>query len=199
MRRKASRRTGCAPLPTCGRPTTGETAACEEVVDAYIRFYRRDAAQEIEFFHRLSLTDAIKHAGLCISPNGKRHPHQCRIPRSVLAEGERNLQACAAELAASPTFARLHEIVRRELLGIHGIGVLAVYDVATRLGAHLGLKPTRVYLHAGTAQGARALGLNHRRESLAMEELPPAFRRLSPPEAEDCLCIFKGALASAAE
>ena len=52
-------------------------------------------------------------------------------------------------------------LVERELMGIRGIGVLTVYDVATRIAAHLDLEPARVYVHAGTAEGARALGLNH--------------------------------------
>lgn len=128
-------------------------------------------------------------------PDGKRHPHQYRIPRSVLAEGERNLQACAQEIAGCGSFPDLYAIIRRELLGIYGIGHLTAYDVATRIGAHLPLEPDRVYLHAGTADGARELGLNHRRESLAVEELPLPFQRLRPREIEDCLCIYKRALA----
>jgi hypothetical protein len=131
-----------------------------------------------------------------MSPNGKRHRHQNRIPRSVLAEGERNLQACRAEIARCQSFADLHDIVVREIRGIYGIGVLTTYDVATRIGAHLGLEPERVYLHAGTAEGARLLGLDHRRGDLGVEELPAAFRRLRPREIEDCLCIFKRDLAS---
>jgi hypothetical protein len=72
---------------------------------------------------------------------------------------------------------------------------LAVYDTATRVGAFLRLQPKRVYLHAGTRQGARALGFR-KRESLSARELPKALRRLSPDEIEDCLCIYKSQVAA---
>jgi hypothetical protein len=161
-----------------------------------VRDYRSDADREFAFFHQCrTLEQAIRFAALSLSPDEKRHPHQQRIPADVLAEGERNLQSCAAELASSESFADVHEICVRELSGIRGIGLLTTYDVATRVGAHLGHEPDRVYLHAGVADGARALGLNHRRESLGIEELPDAFRRLRPREIEDCLCIFKRELA----
>jgi hypothetical protein len=35
-----------------------------------------------------------------------------------------------------------------------------MYDTALRIGAKLKLFPTKVYLHAGTRLGARALGLD---------------------------------------
>ena len=37
------------------------------------------------------------------------------------------------------------------------IGDLTVYDISTRIGAFLKLEPNRIYLHAGTRIGARAL------------------------------------------
>ena len=78
--------------------------------------------------------------------------------------------------------------MRDRIGGIHGIGELAVYDIACRIGAFLGLSPERVYLHAGTREGARALGL--RGASVRKMDLPRAFGRLSPGEIEDCLCIY---------
>ena len=72
---------------------------------------------------------------------------------------------------------------------MRGIGELAVYDIACRIGAFLGFRPDRVYLHAGTREGARALGL--RGASVRKIDLPGAFGCLSPAEIEDCLCIYK--------
>lgn len=167
-------------------------------MDAYVREYQRHAKEEVEFFQRRRFKEAITYAALCLLPNGKRHPHQYRVPRSALAEGERNLQACSSEIVRCRSFPELHEIVARELRDIYRIGVLTVYDVASRIGAHLNIEPDRVYLHAGTAEGARALGLEYRRESVALDELPLPFQRLRPREAEDCLCIFKDALVSLA-
>jgi hypothetical protein len=44
--------------------------------------------------------------------------------------------------------------------------------------------------------GARALGLDHRCVSLDPADLPAPFRRLRAGEIEDCLCIYKDALAA---
>jgi hypothetical protein len=114
----------------------------------------------------------------------------------VLAAGERRLQACAARLRRCRSFEELHKVIKQQIGGIHGIGPLTVYDVANAIGANMGLEPKLVYLHAGTAAGAKALGLGHRRETLDPAELPAEFRRLRPREAEDCLCMYKDELAA---
>jgi hypothetical protein len=77
---------------------------------------------------------------------------------------------------------------------IPGIGELTVYDTALRIGAHFGLEPERVYVHAGTREGARALGFENRRTTIDMNELPEPLQRLSAREAEDMLCIYKHSL-----
>ena len=65
----------------------------------------------------------------------------------------------------------MHDIVSDVAADFHGIGSLTVYDTATRIGAFLKLEPDRVYLHAGTRDGARALGFDQR-DSLSASELP---------------------------
>lgn len=170
------------------RPESGSMDSHNDIVDAYIEDWREGAQRERQFFKDCrSLQLAIKFAALCKLPSGKRHPHQYRVPRAVLAEAESNLQECAAGIQGCETFNELHELVQRE---IGGIGMLTVYDVATRIGAHLDLAPERVYLHAGTAAGAKALGLVGR-ETLSRADLPKAFRRLRAYEIEDCLCLYK--------
>jgi hypothetical protein len=72
------------------------------------------------------------------------------------------------------------------------IGPLAVYDITQRIGRYLGLEPEDVYLHRGTREGARALGLCG--ETVKKDQFPAAFQRLSAAEIEDCLCIFKDEL-----
>jgi hypothetical protein len=81
--------------------------------------------------------------------------------------------------------------------GVRGIGELTVYDIATRIGTARDLEPQLVFVHAGVRRGARALGFRAR-DRLAISELPRAFARLSPGEAEDCLCIFKSELEAVA-
>ena len=78
--------------------------------------------------------------------------------------------------------------------GIKGIRALTIYDTPIRIGAFVKLQPERVYLHAGTKEGAKALGF-YSRETLAVSELPKMFSRLTPAEIEDCLCIYKDVIA----
>jgi hypothetical protein len=75
----------------------------------------------------------------CKRPNGKRPRHKCRIPATALAESDSKLQKATAELQACQTFDKLCELVRRKIGGIWGVGVLTVYDVATRIGARMDL------------------------------------------------------------
>lgn len=162
----------------------------DEIVSDYIREYREGARAEMDTFrNEKSRTSAIRRAALCESPDGKRHPHQYRIPRRLLRLAEGRLQTAARRLTNAADFEVLHMIVGTEIGAIHGIGRLMVYDVAQRIGAFFGKYPRRIYLHRGTKQGAAVLGF--RGETLDPALLPPAFSRLSAAEIEDCLCIYK--------
>lgn len=168
----------------------------DEIVSEYIREYRDDARAEMDTFRReRSRASAIRRAALCEFPDGKRHPHQYLIPQRLLELAEERLQAAARRLAGAPDFDALHEIVRREIGPVHGIGKLMVYDIAHRIGAYLGKVPTLVYLHRGTKEGAALLGF--RGVTLDPALLPSAFSRLTPAEIEDCLCIYKDKLRGA--
>ena len=101
-----------------------------------------------------------------------------------LLSAEERLRRCSG-------FDELHEEIHRTIGSISGVGDLAVYDIAMRIGAKLGLEPSRVFLHRGVREGARALGLNFRALSLELGELPEPLRDLRPHEVEDVLCIFK--------
>jgi hypothetical protein len=159
-----------------------------------MRWKRSEAAAELQFFRRQpSLVAAIRCAARSITPSGQRHTHQRRRSKHTLADAERKLVATARQLRDSASFAELHEVVRSAIDPIKGIGPLTVYDIATRIGGHLRLEPDVVYLHAGTAIGAKALQLNGR-DTLHPEMLPPAFGALRPREIEDCLCIYSNEL-----
>jgi hypothetical protein len=167
----------------------------DALVDAYIRDFREPARLEREFFKRCSLEQAIEFAALCKRSDGKRHSHHLRRSRKTLEEAESVLQACSDEMRACETFDDLYRLIWQEIYPIKGIGVLVVYDVATWIGANLGLSPELVYLHAGAGDGATTLGFNRRR-TLNRVELPRAFWRLRAYEVEDCLCIYKDELAA---
>lgn len=168
----------------------------DEIVDDYIRQYRRSARAEMDSFREeKSLAATIRRAALCEFPDGKRHPHQYLIPKRLLQLAEERLQAPSKRLVAASDFDELQGIVEREIGGVHGIGKLMVYDVAQRIGAKLGKEPKLVYLHRGTKEGAAILGF--RGEMLDPGKLPPALRRLKPAEIEDCLCIYRDQLRGA--
>jgi len=192
----SSRRAVPRPKAICASPKQRSALSLEEIVDRYIHDYRPDAVEEIAYFaNQPSLDQAVELAAMSITQRGKRHPHQRRIPRVVLEEARNVLRSLPLKQCRS--FHELFCCLSDNLDPIPGIGELTVYDIATRMGAFLGLEPENVYLHAGTRAGARALGL---RDGAFLEpaELPAQFARLKPREIEDCLCIYKSHFGRAA-
>jgi hypothetical protein len=184
----------CGSHGSCHDGSESSLLDYDAVVADYIRSHRPRAAREVDFFRKLpSLSDAVHFAALARTASGKRHDHQRRISASALSEAEQRLQAAMPTLKKCHDFADLHVALETMLRPVHGLGDLYMYDTATRIGAFLGLEPEQVYLHAGTAVGARALGFNGT-DVLDPATLPPAFRALKPREVEDCLCIYKGDL-----
>lgn len=90
-------------------------------------------------------------------------------------------------------FEELHEEVSK--LKIKGIGELSIYDTATLIGCPKGVYPTKVYLHAGTAEGARTLGIEGKVvDKSEFVKVCPDFNVLTPIQIEDFLCIYKSHL-----
>jgi hypothetical protein len=167
----------------------------QAVVAAYIADYRGRAREEQQFFAgQRTLPDAVRLAGLAEGPKGKRFSHQRRIPRAVLNRASALLLDRLWAINAASTFEDLHDAVAETIGDVEGIGELTVYDTALRVAAKRGLEPRRVYLHAGTRAGARALGFTDGADWILPNDLPRAFRRLRPMEIEDCLCIYKAEL-----
>jgi hypothetical protein len=179
----------------CDREPDESLETYDDVVDDYIRRYRDSAQAERQFFKDCSFQKAIRYAGRCMRSDGKRHGHHQRRSQQTLIEVESVLQECAEEMRACETFHELYELIHREIYPIDDVGPLLVYDAATSIGAHLGLDPDRIYLHSGTAQGARAILRISGRKAIDRSELPTAFMRLGCCEVEDCLCIYKRDLA----
>lgn len=92
------------------------------------------------------------------------------------------------------SFEALYEAVAA--LKIDGIGVLTIYDTATMIGCPINVYPEVIYLHAGTADGAKALGiLGQTATKEQFVEVCDAFDKLEPIQIEDFLCIYKKQLA----
>ncbi len=168
----------------------------EAAVMDYVRKHRSRLRAQLDYFCKQPTFDAaINAAGMARDARGKRFAHQCRVRKKALRECTSRLLARRSTVAAAGSFDELHRIVESAIVDLLGVGDLMVYDTSLRLGARLGLCPQVVYLHAGTRQGAKAIGLDRGHRTLKMSELPPAFQRLEPCEVEDCLCIYKDMLA----
>jgi hypothetical protein len=167
----------------------------KSAVDDYIARFRSPAARELECFRRLESDEAaVERAAEACLPSGKRHPHQRRIPRAALQESSRRLLGNLPRLRLTSSFDELFDLVEAIIRPIPKIGELAIYDTALRIGARFGLEPDKVYVHAGTREGLRALGFSGRERTVELNELPRPIRRLSAREAEDLLCIYKSQL-----
>ncbi len=159
-----------------------------------VRDYQSDCgprlAAYLDYFASLkSLDDAIRFA--CHGKDGKTHPHQFRVGAATLEQARKAMQRHAAQIAECKVFDELLSVVEVRTSEIDRFGELAVYDTSLRLGAHLGLLPKVVYLHAGTRQGCKALGVAIEGGTVEMGSLPSPVQELKPYEAEDFLCIYK--------
>ena len=173
-------------------PRHGDTLA--RVVSDYVTHCRARAHAERIHYAGLSLRDAVRLAGQAQTQDGRRFSHQRRIPKSVLRCSSELLVRALPDLKASRDFDDLYARIRATVGQLRGIGALTLYDTANRIGGMLKLEPRRVYLHAGTLDGARALGLPTGEGFLEMSAVPREFRRLRPREVEDAFCIFKARL-----
>ena len=185
-----SSRTSHQPSQSCSGSEFASVDSFDDIVDDYIQSYRpHDEEERKNWINRACLGDAVRAAALSTLLNGKRHPHQYRIPGEALQRAREAL--VEIDFSAFRSFEELHESIERSIKSpaIKGIGELTVYDIAHRIGMFLDIAPEFVYLHSGTRDGARALGLTG--DKLQFDQLPSAFQRLTPAEIENCLCIYK--------
>lgn len=115
--------------------------------------------------------EAIDRACRSRGEDGKMDNHQSRVPLNNLLEFRNRIGADPdlAELAIYD-FDDLHDAL--EQVRPAGIGPVTTYDVAVRLACWIGIEPTSLYLHAGVAKGAKALGLPVRgRKRVPYDEL----------------------------
>ena len=150
-----------------------------------------------------TLPTAIRAATDSIKADGKMHNHQVKVRKSARDELAAILIARRREVKRTENFHELWTLVQDSRPW--GIGPLTVYDVATRIGAYLGLHPQNLYLHTGARAGLRALceaaGLDA--GLLAEEWLPPNVlprpirTMLTMDETEDFLCTYRTMFATA--
>jgi hypothetical protein len=138
----------------------------------------------------ITALDALRRAVRSKRPNGKMHNHQSKVSKSLPALEDKLVNSIHS-LCRSETFGSLYHGI--ELRAPKGIGPMTTYDVAVRFGAYLRLKPDRIYLHAGTRMGLKALGydLEGWWVSFPMEGLPAILRNKDPDTVEDFLCTYR--------
>jgi hypothetical protein len=168
----------------------------QQVVLHY-RAERRDGSEKkLRWFAiQPTLEETLRKAGRAEGPRGRRLKHQRRVHAAALAELEQLLVTLQDQIRTQPDFEQLHALLYKEVSRIPGIGELTLYDTALRIGAKLGLRPQVVFLHAGTRDGAKALGLRAKVSTLPVSDLPGALAELEAREAGDVLCIYKDDLA----
>lgn len=154
----------------------------QENLDTWIEYCRSQTNTE----------DAVRFAALAENHEGKKNRHQRRLNKIILEKFAANLLDKKTEIQAVTSFSDLMVIVVK--CRISGIGELACYDTANRIGAKIGFSPDKIYLHAGTRIGAeKLLGRPIKKRHIDRTELPSPFhdKTLTNAEIEDILCIYK--------
>jgi hypothetical protein len=119
-------------------------------VQDYINNCSHEAKEELSCFSgQPNLVTAIRVAAEA-TVNEKRHPHQRRIPGDTLKHFGRALSDKRKALRACKMFLDLMEVSENVAEEFWTNSKLTVYDTTLRIGAHLGIMPDRVYLHAVT-------------------------------------------------
>jgi hypothetical protein len=149
----------------CDMTRTSRTAAAglEALVDDYIQWFRPERERELSQFRSARTDeDAISDAALARLPDGKKHRHQCRNPPASLKESRRLLLDNLSQVRDTTSFQELIELVDHLIRPLDRMGEMVVYDTALRIGARFGREPEKVYVHRGTRDGIRKLGLDAR-------------------------------------
>ncbi len=163
------------------------------LVNEYIERYGNSYDLEDRWWGDRTLTweNARSRAWESRLENGKMHRHQCRVAHK-LSEGLEVALADKMQPEDFQNFQELHNWVQFVTTRVKGLGATTAYDVARRLGAWLNLKPVVIYLHAGTATGARKLGIEG--EVALLDAFPKELQVLGATHLENFLCIYKNQL-----
>ncbi len=176
------------------RPPQSKENTLADWVEEYLKDYGNCYQKEAKWWgdKTLDWDRALERAWLSQCPNGKMHPHQCNVGYAKLAEGLKVAQSDNIQADYFQTFEQLFNWVKSVTGPICRLGKMTTYDVSLRLGMWLDLYPTVVYLHRGTAEGAKKF--NVKGETAPLSAFPPEIQKLEPIHAENFLCIYKDCL-----
>ena len=121
------------------------------------------------------------------------HKHQRRVGAKNLKKFAKKLSKVTTKLRRSSNFDKLYNVVAAKKTP--GVGRLAIYDTALRIGSYLKIKPKEVYIQCGARKGAINAGIiPGKRRSIPRKEFPSAFKGLKAEYIENILCIYKNSL-----
>lgn len=143
----------------------------------------------------LTWEEAIERAWRSRLSHGKMHGHQCQVAPK-LSEGLKVALADEMPSEEFKDFQGVYDWVKSVVGRVKGLGATTAYDVARRLGSWLCLEPSVVYLHAGTAAGARKFGIEG--DVAPLSAFPKEIQSLGATHAENFLCIYKDRLSCVA-
>lgn len=162
------------------------------LIEIYKRKNKPNLDRMLDYYKSLeSLEEVIKNATLAIGPGGKRHPHQWRIKKIVLEKAANRLLDGVNEINNCNSFEDIIKLAEEKTKDLKGFGELAIYDTSLRIGAKKDIYPSKVFVHAGTRKGCKALGLDDKLKTLTVQNFPEPIKDLQPHEIEDFLCIYK--------
>jgi len=125
----------------------------KEQVDEFYKICKIEHEPIILFcVKQKNLKDAIILACRSLDEFGKKSNHQKRIAKIILDNFSVILISNIENIENSKNFEELINLISAKR--IHGIGALAVYDIALRIGFYLKIYPELIYLHAGSKTGA---------------------------------------------
>jgi hypothetical protein len=163
----------------------------------YIENTRPEAERELSFYRtRENLGEAIRVSALAkVEEEGeeRKHDHQWRIPPALLEELRKGLMKKQDAIRSSRDFEALMAITEQVASKIWKNAELTIYDTTHRLAVYRGIEPEHVYLHAGTREGARELGLPGNKKFLRLQDMPMPLQRLKPYELENLFCTSRKA------
>lgn len=172
-------------------------ATLNEIAAHFRKYGHRRRRDEVAHYGAPGkLSAVVSRSVRSIDHWGRRDSHQRRIPTRVLERAEKELLSALPIVRKARNFDELHRAVGAIVGPIHGVGALLVYDVAQRICLATRLpEPPVVYLHAGTARGARTIGI--RGKTVEIAALPKVLRRFTSFELEDLFCNYAKYLAGA--
>jgi len=145
-------------------------------------------------FEKFNLKEAIEKAAKSIDPtnNNKMFSHQRRVGFKVANNGFELLKEREDDLRRCESFEEILSITDEISKQIYRLGLLWSYDTALRIGFHLKIYPSDVYIQAGVVKGyVKLFNKKPKARKIHKNEFP-MFAELEAYEVENFLCIWGG-------